>query len=188
MKKLLLSSLLFSFGLFAQEKESYCSISIGTDVKNSIVGSKPTGNNPALDLVMNINAVSCDFEISAGYEHFQAIGFSRYSADFGFHNQRYIPIGNKEFDFTAVPSIGFSMIQRFNGIDHYASNGDFIYSRSSHLAAQVNLSLRTKLSDKILLDWTIQAITRPDLQYLYPTDDPKFIVFSNYLKLHYIIN
>lgn len=188
MKKLLLSSLMFSGIMLAQEKESYCSISFGTDVKNAVMGSKPTNNKPAADLILNINMVGNDFELSVGDENFSQIGFNRFSVDFGYHSQRYIPLGNYDFDFTMVPSVGFSTISRWGGVDHEDSHGNWIYGKSNHIAVQGNLSFRYKLSDRFLIDWTANLMTRPDLMYLYPTDNPKFIVLSNFIKLHYILN
>lgn len=178
----ILPFLLCSF-VYAQP-ESYCSLSLGFDAKNAIVGSKPTNNEPALDLIAGLHMVSNNFELNPEFEYFKQIGFQRFGVNFAYHDQRYIPIGNNELNFTLIPSLGASLINRFN-MNNISTDG---YSFSSHLAVQGGLSIRFKISDHIMIDGTIQALTRSDLKFYYPNDNPKFIVFSNFINLHYILN
>lgn len=180
MKKLILvSAILLGLNASAQ---GYFSVSLKTDVKNALVGSKPTDYQPALDLLVNLNMIDDNnIELSVGYESFHKIGFRRYSVDLGYLADRYIPLGNKEFDFSVTPSIGFSFIQRYNMVDSAQSD------ISSHTAFQGNLSFRTKITDRLLLDFTTQLMTRPDLKHHYPNDNPKDFVLSNFVGIHYII-
>jgi hypothetical protein len=172
------------------DKVSYCSFSLKTDVKNAVMGSKPTNNNPALDLMGTIHMVGGNFELNVGDENFNQIGYNRFFVNFGYHSERYIPLGDKEFDFTIIPAIGFAQIVRYGKQDHEIktpTNDYFIYGHSSHIAVQGSLSFRTKIAERILLDFTTEASTRPDLAYLYPTDPNKSFVISNFLGLHYIL-
>jgi len=190
MKRLLLPLLLFSPFIYGQ-KASYFSASLKTDIKNSIVGSAPTNNKPALDLMASIHCVGDNFELGVGDELFNQIGFNRFFVNGGYHTQWYIPIGNNDLNFSIIPYVGISSITRYGKPDHEIVTPNqtyFIYGRSNHLAVQGGLSFRAKLSDKILIDFTSEALTRQDLKYLYPTDPNKFITISNYLGLHYVIN
>lgn len=182
MKRIKLLSVFLLFGLTtnAQQlsKESYLSVSFKTDVKNALVGSEPTDYKPALNYQIKVNMVSDNFELAPGYERFNEIDFERFSLDFGWHSQRYIPLGFKEFDFTIVPSAGFSMIKRYSELED---------GHPMFFAVQGSLSFRYKLSDKLLIDWTVEGITRSDIKYLYPNDPHKGYTISNYVGIHYII-
>jgi hypothetical protein len=189
MKKLLLLLLLSPF-MYGQ-KASYFSMSLSQDIKNGIVGSKPTNNEPSLDLTLGIHCVGDNYELYTGDELFNQIGFNRFFVNGGYHTQWYIPIGDKELNFSVVPYVGFSMINRYGKADHEIvtpSQTYYIYGRSNHLAVQGGLSFRAKVSEKFLIDLTTEALTRQDLKYLYPTDPNKFIVFSNTFGVHYIFN
>jgi len=185
MKKTTILALMLSLGGYAQQ--SFCSISGNIDARNALIGSKPTGNNPALDFTLKVHAVSKGFEMSGGYERFQQIGFSREMANFGYNSERFIPIGNKDFDFTAIPYIGGSLIHRF-GKDDRTVGDKFIYGNSSHLALQIGMSFRYAISDKWLLDLTYEIMTRPDLNYLYPTDNNPGVVGSGTVGIHYVLS
>jgi len=190
MKKLLLSMLLLSAVTYGQkaEPETYFSASLSADGQNLIFGSKPTNNESALDLRLKLHAVGNNFEMSPGYERFNQIGFERYSLDFGWHSQRYIPeswipFSDDDFDFTAVPSIGFSMIKRYGHIVEETLHTD---GKPAFLAVQGSISFRKKISDHFLLDWTVEGITRGDTKTLYPNDPHKGYTISNYFGVHYI--
>lgn len=185
MRKLIFPALLFSASMFAQK--AYVSVSCNVDIKNAVVGSKPTGYSPALDASLNLHMVGNNgIELQFGYEHFQQIGFNRHFANMGYNSERYIPLGDNEFDFIAVPYVGLSLIHRFDKEDRQVGN-DFIYGNSSHFAFQVGMSFRYKVSDKIMIDFTSELLTRPDLKYLYPTDPTPAAVISNSIGIHYIL-
>lgn len=189
-KTLLFLALSLSLSTYSQ-KETYASVSLRTDLRNAVLGSKPTNDKPALDLTASVNMVSNNFEINFGDEYFREIGFNRVFVNFGYHLPRYVRIGYKEIDITVVPYAGFGVISRFGKEDREIITPDkdyYIYGSSSHLAAQAGLSFRVKLFDKFLLDWTCEALTRPDLQYLYPTDPNDKIKFSNSVGVHYIFS
>ena len=179
--------LLFSGLLYCQEKNSYFSASAGFDIKNAVLGSKPTNNLPSLDLLIGLHAVSGNFELNPEFELFEKIKFRRYAINIGWHFPRYLLLGNKAIRITTIPSLGTAIIARYGGEDRTTASGHIIYRRSQHLAFQGNLSFRATLSDRFLLDYTIQATTRPDLNFLYPDDKNKQIVFSNFIKVHYIL-
>lgn len=188
MKKILIL-LLVCMTSFAQEKESYFSLSAGADVKCSLVGSKPTNNQPSLDLIVAAHMVGNDFELSVGDEYFKQIGFNRFFMNAGFHFPMYIPeeffpVGDSDLNFTLVPYVGTSNITRF-GFEDRIVGDRYIYGRSSHLAVQGGLSVRFELLENLLLDFSSELLTRQDLQYRYFSDNPKFIVLSNYVSLHY---
>ena len=192
MKKLLFSMLLLSAVTYGQkaEPETYFSASLSADVTNLAIGSKPTNHESALDLRLKLHAVGKDFEMSPGYERFNQIGFERYSLDFGWHSQRYIPeswipFSDEDFDFTAVPSIGFSMMDRYGHIVEETLHTD---GKPMFFAVQGSMSFRKKISDKILLDWTFEVITRGDTKTLYPNDPSKGYTYSNYFGAHYVFN
>jgi hypothetical protein len=190
MRRLLLPLLFIgslTYGQYKTPKESYASLSLKTDVRNAILGSKPTNNKPSPDLTLAVNMVGNNLELSVGDELFNQIGFNRFFLNFGYHSQRYIPIGDKELNFTVIPYLGASTITRYGKEDRILPNGDFIYGNSSHLAVQGGISIRGKITDKILFDVSYEGLTRQDLLYMYPTDNPHFIVFSGSAGLHYII-
>ena len=189
-KTLQLIALSLSLSTYAQ-KETYASFALKTDVRNAVLGSKPTNNNPALDITASVNMVSNNFEISFGDEYFQRIGFNSTFVNFGYHFPRYISLGAKEIDITVIPYAGFSLITRFGKEDKEIITPEqdfYVYGKSAHISAQAGLSFRVKLSDKFLLDWTCEAMARPDLSYLYPTDPNKAVVVSNYVGVHYIFS
>lgn len=190
---LLVSALAYSQDKWsATEKESYCSVSFSVDGRNAVMGSEPTNNKPSLDGVLGVHMVGNNFEIGVSDELFNKLGFNRFSLNFGYHSQRYIPLGDKELDFCIVPFVGASTITRWGLGDREvklpSGETEFRYGKSSHIAVQGGLSFLTKITDRLLLDVTMELSTRPDLLYHYPTDNPKSFVESNYVGIHYIIN
>jgi hypothetical protein len=197
MRRILIPILMLSAFSYGQKhKVSYFSASLKTDVKNAFVGSKPTNNNPALDLMAGIHAVGGNFEINVGDELFNQIGYNRFFINFGYHSERYIPeeiipFVDRDINFSIIPSIGFAQIVRYGKEDHEIKTPTqtyFIYGHSSHIAVQGSLSFRGKLTDKILIEFLTELSTRPDTNYLYPTDPQKTFVLSNFIGLHYVFS
>ena len=169
MKKLVLPLLLLSAVTFAQNKDkvNYFSLSLLTDVRNAAIGSQATDNKRALDLIAGLHIVKNNFEYSVGYEYFNAIGFSRDMLNFGYHSERYIPeswipFANKDFEFTAIPRIGASIINRFEKPNE--TNPTFKDLHASWWGVQCGLSLRAKLTDHVLIDVTAEFLTRKDIK------------------------
>jgi len=184
MKKILLPALLFSATMFSQ---SFLSVSGNVDVRSATLGSKPTNFKPALDFILKVHAVSnVGVELQGGYERFDAIGFSREMANIGYNSERYIALFGNEIDITAIPYIGGSIIHRFGKEDRIVK-GEYIYGKSSHVALQVGISFRYEISDKIIFDATYELMTRPDLDYVYPTDPNQGVVGSGTVGIHYIL-
>lgn len=190
MKKLILIALiLLQYNIYAQ-KENYASIYGGADVKNLFFGSPPTNNVPSPDILIGLNMVGDNLLLNPEVEIFNKIGFRRESLSLGYVSQRYIPINGTDLNFNIIPSLGISAIHRYGQDDKKIETPTetyFIYGHSTHIALQANLSITVKITNKIMLDYTLQCLQRPDLKYLYPTDPNKKYVFSGFLKLHYIL-
>jgi len=184
MKKLLLPILLLSAICSAQK--SYVSASASIDLRNATFGSKPTEFKPALDGTLSIHCVSKGFELNAGYEHFQKIGFSREFFNLGYLSERFVPIRNNDLNFDVLLYGGPSLIHRF-GKEDRVSKGKYIFGNSSHLAIQAGISFRKNISDKIMIELNYEFMTRQDLIYMYPGTD-KSIVGSGTVGLHYILS
>jgi hypothetical protein len=190
LKKLVLPLLLLSSLMYGQ-KESYFSMSLSQDIKNGIVGSAPTHNEPSLDLTLTVHCVGQNYEMNFGDELFNQIGFNRFFVNGGYHTQWYIPFRDKEYNFSVIPYVGFSSITRYGKPDHEIVTPNqtyWIYGYSNHLAVQGGLSFRAKVTDNFLIDFKTEALTRQDLKYMYPTDPNKFIVISNTIGIHYVFN
>ena len=115
MKKLILFSiLLMGLSTYAQpqsDKDNYFSISIGTDIRNSIQGSKPTGDIPALDITLDAHAVTDNIDFNIGYELFPTLLFTRKYVALGYHF--YIAdLNNTNIRFSIQPSLEWSCIWR----------------------------------------------------------------------------
>lgn len=172
---------------------NYFSLSLGSDIKSSTVGSKATDYKASPDIIIGAHMVGSNFELNPEIESFAKIGYFRFGLNAGYHSERYVRLFGEDHNFTIVPSIGFSMIHRYGFEDREIydpkiKTTTYIYGSSSHFAVQANLSFRFKLTDGLLLDFNTGLQTRPDLMYRYPTDSPKNICLNNTLKLHFIIN
>lgn len=161
----------------SQEKESYIAFSTAIDIKNAILGSKPTNNNPAVDLLFQFAMVGKNVEVNLGYENFNTIHFDKYTLGVGYHFPLYGYVFGKEIKTILIPSIEPTLIDRW---------GKEWQCTSSHLSIGGNLAFRWNLSDAIAAELLINALPRTDLSSRYPelhTTVP--IIYSNYLKILY---
>jgi hypothetical protein len=177
MLKILL--LLLATVVFSQSKneEHYYYFSTAVDIRNAIVGSDPTNNKPALDVLYQAAIVGHNVEVNIGYESFNRISFDKYTVGVGYHFPLYGYIFGKEIKTVLIPSTEFSLIGRW---------GKDWQGVSSHFTLGGNLGLRWHLSDKIAGELLTNALPRIDLKAKYPKlHDNIPIVYSIYVKLVY---
>jgi hypothetical protein len=163
MKKLIILLLL------ATSAQSQIYVSTGIDVRNAIVGSKPTDNKPALDLLFKVHLVGKSVECTVQYERFESIGFDKFAFGVGYQF--------KAFGTTITPSIEPTLIGRHNF-------GDFD-TKSSHLAIGGSMTVKWELSERLAIGIVGNALYRTDLAAKYGTKNP--MVYSNYLTVFYKI-
>lgn len=76
MKKLIIILILLISPLISYSQDVYAIASI--DVRNAVVGSAPTLNKPAADILITLGARgNKGFTVEVGYEHFQEIEFQK---------------------------------------------------------------------------------------------------------------
>jgi hypothetical protein len=170
--------LMLPFTCFAQ-KEAYVYFSGAIDIKNAIVGSNPTKNNPELDLLYQFGMVGNNIEVNIGYENFKAIDFDKYSIGIGYHFPLYGIFFKKQIKTILISSIEPCLINRWGNWSGGIGDRTQI---SGHLSIGVNASLRWKLTEKIYLEYLYSILPRTDLNAMYGGNN---FVYSNYLKLLY---
>lgn len=179
MKKIIL--LLLLSGSVYSQKDNYISFSTAFDIKNCLVGSKPTDFKPKLDAIYQITMVDRNVEVNVSYELFNAIGFNKYSAGIGYHFQLYGYVFNNEIKTTIIPSIEPTLIGRWK-----TKLNDDWYDSSSHMTLGGNIEIKWDLNDKLSLGIQFNALPRVDLSSRYTdTYDKAPIIFSNYFKISY---
>lgn len=157
--------LLISVGCYSQN----IYISVGTDARNSIVGSNPTNNKPAFDGIYRFGMIGKRIECVINYENFNRIKFDRYYFSVGY----YIPITD---NFTIIPAYEVSLINRW---------GKEWQTTSSHIALLgANTGFRYKVSRKISLELLTAILSRVDLNARYGGNTFKI---SNSINLIYKI-
>jgi hypothetical protein len=166
--KTLILTLLISIGSFAQ---TY--VSVGVDLKNAIIGSEPTNNNPAFDgifrfgMIGSIPGHDTKIECSVGYESFKRIRFDRY----------IVAVGVNLFPFkkvVIVPSWEGSIIGRW---------GSEWQGISSHLALLGgSLGIRYEITDNINIEFLTAVLDRVDLNTKHGGSN---IIISNSITLIY---
>jgi hypothetical protein len=162
-----------------KDKENYISFSTGLDVKNLIVGSKPTNNEPALNLFYQLSLVSNNVELNIGYENFNRIKFDKYTIGVGYHFPLHGNVFNKKTKIVMVISIEPSIINRW---------GDNWGTVSSHLTIGGNIGFRMLITDEVGVEFLVNALPRTDLSSRYPETNPTIpIIYSNFIKVYYII-
>ncbi len=179
MKKIILL-LLLSCSVYAQ-KDNYISFSAAIDIKNGLVGSKPTNCEPKLDVIYQFSLVDRNVEVNVSYELFNAIGFNKYSAGVGYHFKLYGYVFKNEIKTTIIPSIEPTLIGRWKT----KLNNDW-YDSSSHMTLGANLEIKWDLNEKLSLGIQCNALPRVDLSSRYrDVYDKAPVIFSNYFKISY---
>lgn len=174
-------------------QEDYIAFSAAFDVRNAITGSKPTGNESALDLLMQFSMVSNDVEVNIGYETFPRLDFVKYTIGVGYHTHFYGHFLGKSIHTIFIPSIEPTLINRRDnwggGIGHSQV--------SSHLSLGLSLGLRWDLSKGFSVEYLFNALPRTDSKAMYGNtmDSTRGrlsvsgvpIVGSNFIKMVYKI-
>lgn len=162
-----------------KDQEGYIYFSGAIDIRNAVIGSEPTNNKPALDVLYQFGMVGQNIEVNIGYERFNAISFDKFTFGVGYHFPLYGRIGNSVIKTVFIPSIEPTLIGRW---------GDEWQCSSSHLSIGGNLALRWHLSDKTALELLSNFLPRTDLSSRYPEIHSNVpVVPSYYLKFIYKI-
>jgi hypothetical protein len=154
MKKLITLLLLTTLS-YAQDKDGYIAFSAGIDVLNVVSGSKPTNYNSSLDGLYQFSMVGQNIEGVISYEHFQEIGFSKFSFGAGYHLPLYGRVLGEVRRTVFIPSLDASLINRF----------DKTYNPKSHLTLGLNLALRWHITDDFAVETQLNSLPRVDLKY-----------------------
>jgi hypothetical protein len=170
MKKIILAIMITGLS-FAQNNDPYVAFSTSFDVRNAIVGSEPTNNNPELNFILGFQMVGKSVEVGIFYESFKSIEFSRYGLNAGYQ----FPIIEK---LTITPSLQFSIIDRKEVYQKYKGSGSF-------LSYGGNINIRYEIVENITIGLRSECVARTDLNYLYGGSN---YIFSNYLEIGYKIN
>lgn len=175
-------------------QDNYLAFSGAFDVRNAIIGSRPTNNESAIDFLAQFSIVSRDVEVNVGYEAFPRLDFSKYTIGVGYHTHLYGNLFGRVIHTVFIPSIEPTIINR-----HGDWGGGIGYDQeSSHLSLGLSLGLRWNLSDDIAVEYLFNALPRVDLYAMYGNEmdittgkasiSGVPIVSSNYIKLVYKIN
>jgi hypothetical protein len=190
MKKLLLM-LLLSGVINAQYKDKYLSFSAGIDVRNAIVGSEPTNNNPALNYDLQFSMVGYNADVCIGFESFPQIDFRRYYFGIGYHFPLYGNAFKKQVKTTFIPSLQPSLIDRYN---NWGGGLGIDTQSACFFSLGANLAFRWNINDKFALEYSYNALLRPDVSTMYEKNENRAningvpIVSSNFIKVVYIFN
>jgi len=171
MKKLILL-ILFTVSLQAQNVY----FSAGFDVRNLVIGSKPTNNNSELNLMAKFGMVSNKkVEVTVNYEKFNSLDFWK----FGFGVGKQIIITEK---IMIVPTLECNLINRS---DDWGGGLGYKDSPSSHLAFGASVPIRYNINDNWAVELQTNLLQRTDIKAKYGKDK---WAFSNFLNLIYKIN
>lgn len=145
-------------------------LKIGADIKNGIVGSKPTNDKPAFNGVYKIGFISNEnIRLNMTFEHFNQIKFTRWGIEAG-----YVFELNKLNIHTTAE---ISTIERKLTTSHY-------YNGLIVLTGGANLELEYNLTDNFSVSLVNQLIYRNDFR-IYNAKE-KF-VNSVFLSLNFKI-
>jgi hypothetical protein len=193
MKKLITIVVALFFSTVSAQ-DNYLSFSAGFDMRNAILGSAPTNNESALDLLVQFSMVSRNVEINIGYEAFPRLDFDKYTIGVGYHTHFYGYAFKKTIHTVFIPSIEPTLVNRHGdwggGIGHN--------QESCHLSLGLSLGIRWNLSDDIAVEYLFNALPRTDLKAMYGKDlditngkasiSGVPIIGSNFIKVVYKIN
>ena len=146
-----------------RDKEYYAFVSTGFDVRNLVIGSKPTNDKSALDVQFKVGVRANALEVSLFYENFNRINFQAYGVNVNGVLKLY-----KNFDLALGVELG-SVIREGN---------------SNFLMAGTNSEIRLDLG-KFIVSLQLNNRYRKDL-LIYGKDFP--IVNSIFLNFYYKLN
>jgi len=189
MKKLIIAICMFSSLVYSQDKDkdNYFSASWGFDVKNGFVGSKPTGNEPALDWTADLHFVSDDVDYNVGYEQFDAIKFDRRYVSVGYHF--YISdLNHTPIRFSIQPSIELSNIgRRYN--ETYIGLDGLKHSQevpNSWFTPSLNVNWNWDIGKYFAIQLATNWLPRPDTRDIYHLKHNKYVTsvgFKTVIKI-----
>ena len=146
---------------------------LSLDVRNALIGSKPTNNKQAIDAIFTFDMVGYNDGVKLGllYESFPKIGFSRYGFNVG-HN---FSLDSK---WKVTPQIGLYDVQR----DWSKTEND------TKETSSICYSVANMLSYRLTEEWQVGLFTeimnRTDLNNYYGGTN---IRVSNYASIVYKI-
>lgn len=162
MKTLKLIALLLTINCAAQDKQSYLGFTIGSDI---------TGH-----YVTELNMVSKNVQVDAGYDFKPDLDYSRMYFGFGYQFPLYAYPGGNEIKTIFTPSIQPSLIDRkgtWGGA--FADNNN-----SSHLSLALNLSLGWDVTENRMISVNGNFLPATDLKAKFPEDKwSEKIVFAD---------
>jgi hypothetical protein len=145
---------------------------IGTDVKNALVGSKPTQDEPALDLYVAVPITVDAYDISnikitPSYESFKRIGYQRAALEVGKEFQ------HNRLSYTIGAEVGVITREKHGSFVNYG----------------INNTLEYNLTPKIAGGLLIQTQNRTDLNQIYgKVDGLPQVRLSNFVFLKINLN
>ena len=150
MKKILIA-LVFTTSAFSQE--NYPFVSLGFDIANATIGSKPTDNKASLDGQIRVGAVYKSNEVYMQYENFATIDFQQYGVAY---NRVVYP---------------FYKVDLAMGVE----TGSIIRNGNSNwLYYGFNIEPRYDLTKKLQIALQANYRLRQDIKYLYDTGKTEF--------------
>ena len=187
MKRLIL--LLTAISTYGQYQEKpIVQFGISADVRNAVIGSKPTNNEPALDYILSANIVTPNHVIiGLGYESFKRIKFESFKFALGYR----VPVT----EWLSIPlTIEPHLIYRIhpvtlhkvyideNGLPQSSNETFTVQRKDGYLAISYNAGLQFKVSEHFGVELTSCLMRRSDLKALYENNK---LVLSNYAKIIY---
>jgi len=164
MKKLQEYAYILLLFLASQTSTAQVTFSIGADVVNAVVGSKPTNNQPKLNLftAVKITDPYSGFGVNVSYEHFEAIEFQK----FGFGVAKSFT--EKKLTYSAILELNSTI--RYNSDKQHTSFG---------LLNQIEY----RFYKGFAIGLTTQIQKRKDLEFYY--NEKNAYRFSTFLTLNY---
>ncbi len=142
-----------------RDKLNYKFATLGVDVRNGLVGSKPTDDKSALDFQAKLGAVSNNWEVSLFYERFERIRFQAYGVNVGYNLQ--LPLN----------------LDLYSGIEL----GSIIRNeKENSLMCGSNLELRYHLNKRFVVGAQLNSRLRIDI---WKKNQDPVIVHSGFLNL-----
>lgn len=172
MKIRLLLLLLLTSPLYAQ----HIYFASGLDVRNAIIGSNFTNNNPELNLLLKFGMVSNNnIEITISYETFNVIDYTKFTFGIGYH----IPLTH---NLKLIPTVEYGLITR---TDNWGGGISYKTDNSAHLAPSISIPLRYDINDNFAVELQGNLTQRTDLNTMYGGNN---YIYSNYLNIIYKLN
>jgi hypothetical protein len=150
--------------------------STGADVRNGLLGSQATANNPALDLILKFGMISNKkLEVTVTHENFNRLDFWRFGFGFG----KQIQLTEK---IMIVPTLEYNLINRS---DDWGGGLGYKDKSIGHLGFGASIPIRYDINKTWAVELQTNVLQRTDLNTKYGGNN---WVFSNFLNIVYKIN